>query len=165
MNKILLVILFVAAGLSSCKKSSVGPEREKEQARIDDAIIQQYLTDNDLLDSAIRIDTTGVFYIVEKPGEGNAVFTNSTVITLGHKTRVLGSDNIIDETGKFHPSITLGSNIIKSWQLGIPQVQKGGVVRILSPSRYAYGPYDQPTIGIPANSVLDFEITLYDITN
>ncbi|RCH54868.1 hypothetical protein DJ568_10330 [Mucilaginibacter hurinus] len=165
MNKILLVILLAAAALSSCKKSLVGKEREEAQKRIDDGIIQQYITDNDLQDKAKRIDTTGVFYIVINPGKGNAEFTNSTLVTIGHKTRQLGSDEVIYETGKFHPSITLGSNLIKAWQLGIPQVQKGGTLRILSPSRYAYGPFPQPKIGLPANAVLDFEITLYDVTN
>lgn len=143
----------------------MGRERELAQARIDEEIILKYIDDNDLQEEAKRIDTTGVFYIVVNPGTGNAIFTNSTMITVGHKTRILGSDNIVQETGRFHPSMMLGSNIIRAWKLGIPQIQKGGTVRILSPSRYAYGPYDQPTIGIPANSVLDFEVTLYDVMN
>ena len=165
MNRILLAILFIAVGLSACKKSLVGAEREKEQARIDDAIIQQYITDNNLQDSAKRIDTTGVFYIVRKPGEGNAVFTNSTYVTVGYTARLLTTGELIDATDKFHPSYVLGGNIIEAWQLGIPQIQKGGVVRLLVPSRYAYGPYPQPNMGLPANAILDFEITLYDVTN
>ncbi|MEO6149387.1 MAG: hypothetical protein ABIN95_09845, partial [Mucilaginibacter sp.] len=106
MNKILLVILFVAAALSSCKKSLVGSDREKAQARIDDGIIQQYITDHNLQDEAKRIDTTGVFYIVVNPGEGNAVYTSTTLVTLAHKTKILGADTTVDETGTFHPSIT-----------------------------------------------------------
>ena len=63
--------------------------------------------------------------------------------------------------------------MIRGWQLGIPQVKKGGIVRLLLPSRYAYGPFAQPqlgkdyglTNGLPASAVLDFEIQLYDIVN
>jgi FKBP-type peptidyl-prolyl cis-trans isomerase FkpA len=165
MNKILLAILFVAVALSACKKSLVGAEREKEQARIDDGIIQQYITDNNLQDVAKRIDTTGVFYIIKDPGSGNAVFTNSTYVTVGYTARLLTTGAVIDETGKIHPSYVLGSNIIKAWQLGIPQIQKGGEVRLLVPSRYAYGPYEQKNLGLPANAILDFDITLYNVTN
>jgi FKBP-type peptidyl-prolyl cis-trans isomerase FkpA len=34
-----------------------------------------------------------------------------------------------------------------------------------APSRYAYGAFDQPDIGLPANSVVDFDIKLLDVTN
>ena len=162
MKRFLLAVLFLSV-LVSCKKTLVGEEKYREQARIDDEIIQQYIADNSL--DAQRVDTTGVFYVVVNPGTGNSTFTNSTVVTVGAKTRILTTGELIDETGRFHPSFSLGGSIIKAWQLGIPNVQEGGTVRILSPSRYAYGPYDQPTLGIPANSVLDFEITLYDIQN
>ncbi|XHR93659.1 FKBP-type peptidyl-prolyl cis-trans isomerase [Mucilaginibacter sp. UC70_90] len=55
--------------------------------------------------------------------------------------------------------------VIKGWQLGIPQIKPGGKVRLLIPSRYAYGPYAQDSIHLPANSVLDFQIQLYNVTN
>lgn len=167
MNRILLVILcFAAVAMAaSCKKSLAGADKYREQARIDDEIMQRYIADNNLQDVAQRIDTTGVYYIVLNAGSGNSVFTNSTKVTVGYKAKLLLTGQGVDSTGIFHPSYTLGSGIIKAWQLGIPQVQKGGRVRILSPSRYAYGPYDQLTYGIPANSLLDFDITLYDVTN
>ncbi|MBE9585004.1 FKBP-type peptidyl-prolyl cis-trans isomerase [Mucilaginibacter sp. JRF] len=167
MNRILLVILcFAAVAMAAgCQKSLVGAERYREQARIDDELLQQYITDNNLQDVAQRVDTTGVYYIVVNAGTGNAVFTNSTRVTVGYKAKLLLTGQTVDSTANFHPSYTLGSGIIRAWQLGIPQVQKGGRVRILSPSRYAYGPYEQPNYGIPANSLLEFDITLYDVTN
>lgn len=167
MNRILLVICCFAAVVfaTGCKKSLVGAERYREQARIDDELMQKYITDNNLQDVAKRIDTSGVYYIVLNPGSGSAVFTNSTRVTVGYTAKLLLTGQMVDSTGTFHPSYTLGSGIIKSWQLGIPQVQKGGRVRILTPSRYAYGPYEQPKYGIPANSLMDFDITLYDVTN
>lgn len=167
MNRILLVILCVALlmAVGGCKKTLVGAEKYREQARIDDELLQKYIADNNLQNVAKRIDTTGVYYIILNAGSGNDVFTNATKVTVGYKAKLLLSGKTVDSTGTFHPSYTLGSGIIKSWQLGIPQVQEGGTVRILTPSRYAYGPYEQPKYGIPANSLLDFEITLYDVTN
>ncbi|RYY35292.1 MAG: hypothetical protein EOP46_10525 [Sphingobacteriaceae bacterium] len=165
MKRALVVILFVAAALSACKKTLVGEERYLEQAAKDDAILQQYIIDNNLEDVAQKIDTSGVYVVIENPGTGNAVFTNSTLVTVGFTAKVLTTGQLVYETGNFHPSYSLGSNIIKAWQLGLPQIQEGGTVRILTPSRYAYGPYEQPTLGIPADAILDFTITLYDIQN
>ncbi len=165
MNKLLLFILIVATALSGCKKSLVGLEKARQQAVIDDGIIQQYITDNNLQDSAKRIDTTGMYYIVREPGAGNAVFTNSTYVTVGYTAHLLTSGALIYSTDQFHPAYMLGAGIIKAWQLGIPFIQKGGRIRLLTPSRYAYGPYPQPNMGLPENAILDFEITLYDVTN
>ncbi|RVT98199.1 hypothetical protein EOD41_17665 [Mucilaginibacter limnophilus] len=165
MKRVLVAILFITVALQACKKTLVGEERYREQAAKDDAIIQQYIVDNNLQDSVQRIDTSGVYYIIRKPGSGNDVYTNSTRVTVGFTTRVLTTGQLIFQTDQFHPTYSLGSNIIRAWQLGIPQVQEGGVVRILSPSRYAYGPYPQPSLGLPADAILDFEITVYNIQN
>jgi FKBP-type peptidyl-prolyl cis-trans isomerase FkpA len=165
MNRIGFVICVAAiAFLAACSKSPFGIEQYRAQARIDDEIVQKYIADNNLQDVAEKIDTSGVYCIVLKPGSGNSVFTNSTTITVGYTARLLTTGDTVYNTGNIHPSYVLG-NIIKAWQLGIPKVQEGGQVRIISPSRYAYGPYDQPNSKIPKNSVLDFLITLYDVKN
>jgi FKBP-type peptidyl-prolyl cis-trans isomerase FkpA len=49
-------------------------------------------------------------------------------------------------------------NLIAGWQIGIRKIQPGGRIRLLIPSGYAYG--RNPSGKIPANSVLDFTITL-----
>jgi FKBP-type peptidyl-prolyl cis-trans isomerase FkpA len=83
---------------------------------------------------------------------------------VGYTGRQLTSGKVFAQTNNFHPSYILGQ-VIRGWQLGIPQIKKGGVIRLFVPSRYAYGPYAQPLTGLPANAVLDFDIKLYDITN
>jgi FKBP-type peptidyl-prolyl cis-trans isomerase FkpA len=40
---------------------------------------------------AKRIDTTGVFYIVIAPGEGNDLYTNSTSVTVDYTGSILTS--------------------------------------------------------------------------
>ena len=170
MNRALLIVLFCCAILGACKKEPVGTEAEKAQAIIDDKIITDYLAANGL--SAQRIDTTGVYYIVLQPGSGNDLFTNSTQVTVGYTGRLLTTGQIFAKTDNVHPSYRL-SEVIRGWRLGIPQIKKGGQVRLLIPSRYAYGPFAQPelgkaydlTDGLPASAVLDFDITLYNIVN
>ena len=50
-------------------------------------------------------------------------------------------------------------------KVNLKALKKGGKIRVLAASRYAYGPYPQDGIGLPANSVVDFEIELLDVTN
>jgi FKBP-type peptidyl-prolyl cis-trans isomerase FkpA len=164
MNKAALIILFLYACLTACTKTSdTGIVAYRAQAAIDDKQIASYLAANPGL-NAKKIDTSGVYYIVKQPGSGNALFTNSTLVTVGDTGRVLSSGQIFTQTNDFHPSFAL-SQVILGWQLGIPKVKKGGIVRLLIPSRYAYGPNPQELLGLPANAVLDFDIQLYDITN
>ena len=172
MSRALYILLFCCSIITACKKdTTTGIEAAKAQAIIDDKIIADYLAANPGL-IAKRIDTTGVFYIVTQPGSGTALFTNSTQVTVGYKGRLLPSGQEFISTDNIHPSFVL-STVIKGWRLGIPQIKKGGIVRLLIPSRYAYGPYPQPEVGksyglangLPANAVLDFDIELFDIIN
>jgi FKBP-type peptidyl-prolyl cis-trans isomerase FkpA len=180
MNKVLLIfVLFSVCCLAACQKSTeFGSAQYKAQAKIDDAIIAQYIKDNNLTDSAKKAqDTSGVYYIVEDPGQGTTLFTQSTQVTVGDTGRLItkglkGSGPLFYETQNIHPTYPLGS-IILGWQLGIPMVLTGGEVRLLIPSRYAYGPvahpelnqFDLKTTGLPANAILDFRIRLYDVIN
>ncbi|AMR34371.1 hypothetical protein A0256_24405 [Mucilaginibacter sp. PAMC 26640] len=164
MNKLLLIILLFIAGLSSCKKGFDAVAEVKAQAVIDDKEVQDFIAGKGLANVAHQIDTTGVYYIVINPGDGNDLYTNSTRVTVDYTGRILSSGKEFTQSNNFHPSFSLGE-VIKGWQLGIPQIKKGGTVRLLIPSRYAYGPYDQPAIGLPKNSVVDFDIQLLDVTN
>lgn len=165
MNKALLFILLLVgvAAASSCKKGYDVVAEVREQAAKDDKIVQDYIAANNLT-TARQIDTTGVYYIVVAPGSGNDLFTNSTRVTVDYTGRKLTSGEVFASSNNFHPSYSLGE-VIRGWRLGIPQIKKGGKVRLLLPSRYAYGPYAQPTLGLEPNSILDFDIELLDITN
>jgi FKBP-type peptidyl-prolyl cis-trans isomerase FkpA len=172
MNRAVLIILLFVVGLAACKKAGdLGSTAEKAQAVVDDKIITDYLSANPGL-QATKIDTTGVYYIINQPGTGNALFTNSTMVTVGYTGRVLKTGQIFSQTNSFQPSFSLGQ-MIRGWQLGIPLLKKGGSIRLFLPSRYAYGPYPQPLLGVsyglkdglPGAAVLDFDIDLYDITN
>jgi len=173
--------LLFCSFLAGCTKSSdPGLAAAKAQALIDDKIISNYLAQNPGL-KALPVDSsgvnTGIYYIIKQQGTGNDLFTNSTQVTVADTGRLLYdgktyTDQLFTETNDFHPSYIL-SQVIRGWQLGIPQCKKGGIIRLLIPSRYAYGPNVQPNLGVafgltgglPANAVLDFDIQLYDITN
>lgn len=163
MNRALLILLLAVIGLSSCKKGVDVVAEVRDQGVKDEKIIQDFIVANNLT-TATRIDTTGVFYVVVAPGTGNDLYTNSTRVTVNYTGRKIATGEVFAQSNNFNPSYTLGE-VIRGWRLGIPQIKKGGKVRLLIPSRYAYGPFEQPILGLPANSVLDFDIELLDVTN
>jgi FKBP-type peptidyl-prolyl cis-trans isomerase FkpA len=165
MSRILFLVFAVGIILSGCGKDNTLENNARLQAVADSIIIHKYLTDNNLNGVAKEIKTTGEFYVIDTLGTGTALFTSSTLVTVGYKGSVLGSSTtFIDNSAGFHPSFTLGS-VITGWQLGIPYIKKGGTIRLIVPSGYAYGPYPQADYNLPANAILDFRIKLYDITN
>jgi FKBP-type peptidyl-prolyl cis-trans isomerase FkpA len=169
MNRILLFFLCVVmCGLYACQKSQLyGSVQYKAQAKIDDSIVSKYIEGNHLTGKFKHVhnnDTIGVYYMVIDPGSGNTLFTNSTQVTVGDTGKLLTTGQTFYKTNDFHPSYPLGQ-VIRGWQLGIPEIKTGGEVRLLIPSRYAYGHYKQTDLNLPANAVLDFYIRLYNVTN
>ena len=165
MKRYLLSILLIGVLANGCGKVKSDRAKYLEQAAKDDKILSDYIEANGLKNSALKAnDTSGVYYIIKQAGTGDDIFTSSTIVTVGDTGKVLGADTTFTQTNEFHPSYTLGQ-VILGWQLGIPRMQRGGIIRLLIPSRYAYGPNAQKNIGLPANAILDFNIQLYDITN
>jgi len=162
MKRTLLFLLLVAGCITACKKSNEVVIQVRAQAAVDNKVIDSYLAAKGL--TALRVDTTDVRYIIDTPGSGNALITNSTQITVGYEGKLLRTDSVFVKTDQFHPTYVLGQTM-RGWQLGIPQIKKNGTITLFVPSRYAYGPYAQPDIGLPANAVLIFNIKLYNITN
>lgn len=171
MNRIAIVFFALIFCFTACKKSDLGSTAEKAQAAIDDKIVSDYVAAHPEL-NAKKIDTTGVYYVVISPGTDNTVYTASTRVTIGYTGRLLTTGQVFAASEGFNPTFNL-SEVIRGWRIGIPQVKKGGTVRLLLPSRYAYGPYPQPQLGssfglkggLPGSAILDFDIRLYDVVN
>jgi FKBP-type peptidyl-prolyl cis-trans isomerase FkpA len=168
MNRVIIICLCVLA-FAGCKKSDGGAEQVKAQGVIDDQLIKDYIAKNNLNATKVMIgnaDTTGVWYVNTTIGTINSLFTNSSLLTVGYTGRVLNTGAVFTKTDTFHPAYHLG-DMIKGWQYGISksQIKTGGKIRLLIASRYAYGPFEQPSLGLPANAILDFDIELFDVTN
>jgi FKBP-type peptidyl-prolyl cis-trans isomerase FkpA len=168
MNRALLILLLIVGTFASCKKGYDAVALEREQAIVDDGIIQNYIDSHNLRNDMQQVDSvdvpTGIYYQVLKPGTGADIFTNSTRITVAYSAKILTTGKVFAQSNDFHPSFTLGETL-RAWKLAIPLIKKTGKIRILSPSRYAYGPYDQDSLGLPKNSVCDFEVELLNVTN
>jgi FKBP-type peptidyl-prolyl cis-trans isomerase FkpA len=173
MNRILLILFVSCLFIAACKKEDTSLKLAQAQAIKDDKIIQDFLVSyQDTLTAnnwtVNKLDSagvfTGIYYIVVDPGNESSIFTNSTQVAVGYNARILGTENIVAHTNTFHPAFVL-SQVIRGWRLGVPVINKGGEVRLIVPSYSAYGPFPQQSLGLPANSILYFDIKLYDVIN
>lgn len=146
MNK--LIILIVLISLFSCNK-------KKKQAKLDDDIIANYISANQL--NATKTES-GLYYVINTPGVGENPTSKSTVRVAyrGYFT----NDNPFDDSDTTGISFSLNS-VIEGWQEGIPYFKPGGRGVLLIPSALGYGQKARP--GIPANSVLIFDINLKEV--
>lgn len=131
---------------------------ESFQRQIDDKLIRDFLTTKGI-NNAIK-SSSGVYYQVLTPGTGASVDLVST-ITVKYTGRLLNGFVFDQSVGDATLQSPLQS-LIRGWRALIG-MQKGAKVRLFIPSDLAYGLEAQPNI--PANSVLDFDIELTDVTN
>jgi FKBP-type peptidyl-prolyl cis-trans isomerase FkpA len=159
MNKIKYLFLFagIAAFTTACNKSE--DFDAEAQFTKDTTAIRSYVTANKI---EVIKDKNGVFYQIIAPGSGTVSYTRNTSVTVDYAGKVLGETKTFDSSAGTPRTFTLGG-LIAGWQIGIPYIQKGGKIRLFIPSQYAYGNSAMP--GIPANSVLDFNIELTEVTN
>lgn len=102
--------------------------------------------------------SSGIQYQIISAGVGPTATLTSDV-----SVRYTGKkmDGSVFETVSGTPiTFTLGQ-VIPGWQLAIPLIQEGGLIRVLIPSSLAYGCTGKGSI--PGNSVLYFEIQLVDV--
>lgn len=144
---ILILLVFIAFG---CKK-----KKESEQADKDEETIKSYIASNNL--TATRTDS-GLYYVIQTQGNGASCTSTSTVKVL-YEGR-LTNGNVFDASPADGATFGLQS-VIKGWTEGIPYFKEGGVGKLLIPSALGYGP--SGTNGIPANSVLVFDVKLIDV--
>ncbi len=143
-----LFLLFGIFSLVSCNKA-------KKQAEEDDAIIKQYIEDNNLAATATG---SGLYIVTTDPGTGASCSASSNV-TVDYKGYY--TNNVIfDESTSAGITFNL-SSVIAGWTEGIPHFKEGGSGILLIPSGLGYG--DEANGSIPANSVLIFEIELLDV--
>lgn len=106
---------------------------------------------------------SGLLYMIEKLGEGREKITKNTKITV-HYTGSLVNGIEFDNSYKRGQPITLMlKDVILGWQEGLQHIKKGGKIKLIIPPILGYG--NNRINGIPANSILIFNIELLDVKN
>jgi|TARA_B110000858_G_C17557702_1_gene361068 FKBP-type peptidyl-prolyl cis-trans isomerase FkpA len=126
-----------------------------DYAQLDDEIILQYISDNNL---NAEPTGSGLYYVVNNTGNGDIPDINS-IVTVAYKG-TLADGTIFDQSGASGATFPL-VNVIQGWQEGIPLFSEGGSGILIIPSALGYG--SQGVGSIPANSVLIFEVTLLNV--
>jgi FKBP-type peptidyl-prolyl cis-trans isomerase FkpA len=152
MKKLLVLALVAMTVATSCGKkemgcTSVSPQSEEPQ-------ITAYASANSIMATK---HSSGMYYEILDPGTGAVPTANSTV-TATYTGKLLNGYTFDSGTASFPLS-----GVIEGWQMGIPLIKKGGKIKLIIPSSYAYGCNGRPSGGIPSNSVLFFDISLVDV--
>ena len=139
----LFYLLLIPFCLTGCKK---------DQSKIDDQAIQKYINDHHLTATA---EPNGLYFVSTTAGTGGNPNDTSlvTVLYKGYLT-----DGTVFAQLTTTPQTFSLSGVIAGWREGIPLMKKGGVATLLIPSALGYG--GQVQNGIPANSVLIFDVDL-----
>lgn len=148
LSKALWVLILVTL-ISSCKK-------EEDMKEKDDQIIREYLEREKL--TATKTES-GLYYIINVPGTFPTPTTNSTVTV--HYKGYLVTNQIFDSTEGSSAATFPLTNVIAGWREGMKFFGEGGKGVLLIPSHLGYGSTVMP--GIPANSVLIFDIHLIKV--
>lgn len=144
MRKLLFLSLFALFITGACKKKET--EREK---------MDKYIADHNLKG---EYTPSGLYVVIDSLGTGGHPNINSKVKV--EYTGYLLNGSVFDGTKPGKPIEFYLNQVIDGWQEGIPKFQKGGKGKLIIPSQLGYGSYSQS--GIPANSVLVFDIYLVD---
>ena len=147
MKKIVFLIITVVLFSTGCTKES--------QADIDEELITQYINDNNI--DATKTES-GLYYQIITQGEGTV--PDITDIVNVHYVGELLDGTVFDETTGSAASFNV-SAVILGWQEGLQLMNEGGEALFIIPSRLGYG--SSSPVGIPANSVLVFNVTLQSI--
>lgn len=144
-----IIILLILVSLFSCNN------KKKKQAKLDDEIISNYISDNQLVANKTE---SGLYYVINTAGTGDNP-TGASTVRVAYKG-YFTNNNVFDDSDTSGISFSLTS-VIKGWQEGIPYFKPGGKGILLIPSELGYGKTARP--GIPANSVLIFDIDLKEV--
>lgn len=134
-----------------------------DQARVvsDSTTIANYLAEKKI--NAVQ-DTTGIAYVITDPGTGPAP-TWFQKLKFNYTGKAMATGNQFF-TGSTQPSGTFDSRMvdfIPGIQLGLGKIGKGGKITVYIPSVYAFGSAENPSINLPANSIVIYDIELTDI--
>lgn len=110
--------------------------------------------------AGVKTTASGLQYIVVTEGTGKTPGPNDTV-KAHYKGTLITGEQFDSSYDRGQPAEFPVSGVIKGWTEALQLMKVGGKVKLFIPSDLAYGPAPRP--GIPANSVLLFDVELIDV--
>lgn len=148
----LFMITALALLTSACLDSSTGPLAPEDATFANSLGI-------DL--SAMTRTNTGLYYQDTTVGDGETAQPGDEITV--HYTGWTRDGTSFDSSVGAEPVtfILSAPPLIPGWVIGLDGVMEGGVRKLVIPSELGYGPNTQP--GIPANSILIFEVEVISV--
>lgn len=129
----------------------------ESQSVLDQQHILSFLTANSL--TALK-DESGIHYIVTTQGTGTDPINLNTDVEIKYTLKML--DGTIADSGQF---TSVPKSLVMGMQKMLVKFTKGAKFRLFIPSVLGYGNTSNTTGSIPANSVLDFDVEIINVTN
>lgn len=144
---------FLTALAAICISSSLMAQNALEKG-------QAFLAEN-ATKPGVQQTASGLQYIIEKAGEGNAPKPTDTVKVNYRGTLIDGTE--FDSSYKRNEPIEFPLNaVIKGWTEGLQLIKPGGKIKLFIPSNLAYGPRGAGGV-IGPDETLIFEVELLDV--
>lgn len=108
----------------------------------------------------VKTTATGLQYTVVTEGNGKAP-TEKDTVKAHYKGTLIDGKQFDSSYDRNQPAEFPVSGVIKGWTEALQMMKVGGKLKLFIPPELAYGPTPRP--GIPANSVLVFDVELLDV--
>jgi FKBP-type peptidyl-prolyl cis-trans isomerase len=145
------LLLLVLSSISCLKDAEICKNRD---ISVEEPDIINYNTSQGI--NAIR-DPSGVYYQVLNYGSG-ATPTGTSIVSVKYTGKLLDGTIFTQENIPTDVDMKL---VIQGWKIGLPLIQKGGIIKLIIPSSLAYGCNGFATV--PGNAILVFQIELVDV--
>ena len=108
----------------------------------------------------VKVTASGLQYIVVQEGTGKTPTATDTV-KAHYKGTLINGSQFDSSYDRGQPAEFPVSGVIKGWTEALQMMKVGGKMNLFISPELGYGPAARP--GIPANSVLIFEVELLDV--
>lgn len=146
-----IVFFALLFSITSCTTYS-----ERELTSFDEKI-QKYIDSTGL---EMQKTEEGLYYSIIDEGEGENYIRYNDQVTFYYKGSFL-SGNTFQAISKHDPLSFNVSQLIIGWQDALMMLKKGGSIHIIIPPQLGYA--DQKSDVIPANTILEYELTVLDV--
>lgn len=159
MKKYILLLTVTSLLYIACTKSKDIEALPNPSIQLgeDVKVISKFISDNNL--AVTNLAGTSIYYHIVDSGNINLRPTTSSFITVKYTGHLLnGSTFTYQDSAKFALRYAL-----PGFQLGLPLIGKGGKIRLILPSGYAYDRQGSNNKLVAPNQVVDFDVELLDI--
>lgn len=134
-------------------------KKVKEEGKMNSEIGSKFLETNKAKEG-VKTTESGLQYMVMTEGKGDKAKKDSQV-KVHYKGTLIDGTEFDSSYSRNQPATFPVHGVIKGWQEALQLMNQGAKYKLFIPSELAYG--ERGTPGIPANSVLIFEVELLEI--